>query len=110
VVLGCTAAPAVPPARDLDFFISNRVPAPAGPLASASEAPFAKIRNRSTVREKNGGLTQLLALEQSGGRTGALLSKNIDRTAKSLCAFFSDYGRSLEWYTVQRQVPSIKFT
>jgi hypothetical protein len=69
-----------------------------------------QIRNRSTVREKNGGLTQLLALEQSGGRTGALLSKNIDRTAKSLYALFSDYGRSLEWYTVQRQVPSIKFT
>jgi hypothetical protein len=31
VVLGCTAAPAVPPARDLDFFISNRVSAPFGP-------------------------------------------------------------------------------
>jgi hypothetical protein len=69
-----------------------------------------QTRNRSTVREKNGGLTQLLALEQSGGRTGALLSKNIDRTAKSLYAFFSEYGRSLEWYTVQRQAPSIKFT
>ena len=54
--------------------------------------------------------TQLLALEQSGGRTGALLSNNIDRTVKSLHAFFSDYGRSLEWYTVQRQVPSINFT
>jgi hypothetical protein len=27
----------VPPARDLDFFISNRVSAPAGPLASGSE-------------------------------------------------------------------------
>jgi hypothetical protein len=36
------------------------------------------------VREKNGGLTQLLALEQTGGRTGALLSKNIDRTVNSL--------------------------
>jgi hypothetical protein len=58
---------------------------------------------------KNGGLTQPLALEQSGGRTGALLSNNIDRTAKSLYAFFSDYGRSLEWYTAQRQVPSTKF-
>jgi hypothetical protein len=69
-----------------------------------------QTRNRSTVREKNGGLTQPLALEQSGGRTGALLSKNVDRTAKSLLAFFSDHGRSLEWYTVQRQVPSIKFT
>jgi hypothetical protein len=45
-------------------------------------------RNRSTVREKNGGLTQLLALEQRGGRTGALLSKNIDQTVKSLHAFF----------------------
>jgi hypothetical protein len=33
-----------------------------------------QTRNRSTAREKNGGLTQLLALEQSGGRTGALLS------------------------------------
>jgi hypothetical protein len=54
-------------------------------------------------------LTQLLALEQSGGRTGALLSKNIDRAVKSLHAFFSDYGRSLEWYTAQRQVPSIKY-
>jgi hypothetical protein len=38
VVLGCTAAPAVPPAQDLDFFISNRVSAPFGPWASASEA------------------------------------------------------------------------
>jgi len=37
VVLGCTAAPAVPPARDLDFFISTGVPAPAGPWASGSE-------------------------------------------------------------------------
>jgi hypothetical protein len=45
---------------------------------------------------KNGGLTQLLALEQSGGRTGALLSKNIDRAVKSLHVFFSDYVRSLE--------------
>jgi hypothetical protein len=53
-------------------------------------------------------LTQLLALEQSGGRTGALLSKNIDRTLKSLHAFFSDHGRSLEWCTVQRQVPSTR--
>jgi hypothetical protein len=53
-----------------------------------------QTRNRSTVREKNGGLTQLLALEQTGGRTGALLSKNIDRTVKSLHAFFSDYVRS----------------
>jgi hypothetical protein len=47
----------------------------------------------------------------NGGRTGALLSKNIDRTVKrSLHAFFSDYVRSLGWCTVQRQVPSIKFT
>jgi hypothetical protein len=37
---------------------------------------------------KNGGWTQLFALEQSGGRTGALLSKNIDRTVKSLHAVF----------------------
>jgi hypothetical protein len=51
---------------------------------------------RSTVRETNGGLTQLLALEQTGGRTGALLSNNLDRTVKSLHAFFSDYVRSLE--------------
>jgi hypothetical protein len=36
-----------------------------------------------------GGLIQLLALlEQPGGRTGALLSKNIDRAVKKLCAFF----------------------
>jgi hypothetical protein len=54
-----------------------------------------QTRNRSTAREKNGGLTQLLALEQPGGRTGALHSNNIDRTAKSLHAFFSDYRRSL---------------
>jgi hypothetical protein len=33
-----------------------------------------QTRNRSTAREKNGGLTQLLALDQPGGRTGALLS------------------------------------
>jgi hypothetical protein len=52
-----------------------------------------QTRNRSTVREKNGGLTQLLALEQSGGRTGALLSKNIDRAVKSLHAIFSDSVR-----------------
>jgi hypothetical protein len=42
-----------------------------------------------------------------GGRTGALLSKSIDRTIKSLHAFFSDYVRSLEWCSVQRQDPSI---
>jgi hypothetical protein len=53
-------------------------------------------RNRSTARENNGGLTQLLALEQSGGRTGALLSKNIDRAVKSLRAFFSNSVRYLE--------------
>jgi hypothetical protein len=52
-------------------------------------------------------LTQLLALEQTGGRTGALLSKNIDQAVKSLHAFFSDCVRSLEWCAVQRQVPSI---
>jgi hypothetical protein len=42
--------------------------------------------NRSTAREKKDGLRQPLALEleQSCGRTGALLSKLIDRTAKSL--------------------------
>ena len=75
------------------------------------ERQAAVVSTQSQHRSrKNGGLTQLLALEQSGGRTGALLSKNIDRTVKSLHAFFSDYGRSLEWYTVQRQVPSIKFT
>jgi hypothetical protein len=64
-------------------------------LMCCSNAGFQwQTRNRSTVREKNGGLTQLLALEQSGGCTGALLSKNIDRTAKSvyLYAFFSDSG------------------
>jgi len=38
VVLGCTAAPAVPPARDLDFFISNSVSAVFGPWASATVA------------------------------------------------------------------------
>ena len=38
VVLGCTAAPAVPPARDLDFFISTGDLTPAGPLASAPGA------------------------------------------------------------------------
>jgi hypothetical protein len=38
VVLGCTAALAVPPARDLDFFISTGDLTPAGPWASASEA------------------------------------------------------------------------
>jgi hypothetical protein len=37
VGLGCTTAPAaVPPARDLDIFISNRVSTPAGPLASGA--------------------------------------------------------------------------
>jgi hypothetical protein len=55
-------------------------------------------------------LCLLLALEQTGGRTGALLSKNIDRAVKSLHTFFSDCVRSLEWCTAQRQVPSIKFT
>jgi hypothetical protein len=35
-------------------------------------------------------MTQLPALEQPGGRTGALLSKNIDRAVKSLYAIF--YG------------------
>jgi hypothetical protein len=62
-----------------------------------------QTRNRSTVLEQNGGLIPLLALEQSGGRTGALLSKNIDRTAKSLYAL-------LERYTAQRQAPSTKST
>jgi hypothetical protein len=56
---------------------------------------------------KNGELTQLRALEQSVGRTGALLSKNIDRAVKSLHALFSDYVGSLERHTVQRlQAPS----
>jgi hypothetical protein len=41
---------------------------------------------------KNGGSTQLLALGQSGGRTGALLSKNIDRAVKILPAFFLTTG------------------
>jgi hypothetical protein len=53
---------------------------------------------------KNGGLTQLLALEQPvRGRTRALFSKNTDRTAKKLYALamplFSVYiphYRSLE--------------
>jgi hypothetical protein len=64
------------------------------------------------LREKNGGLTQLLALEQSAGRTGDLLSKNIDRTVKGLRAFFltaldlPEGGGS----TAQRQVPSSKDT
>jgi hypothetical protein len=75
------------------------------------ERRVAVVNTQSQHRSrKNLGLRQLLALEQSGGRTGALLLDNIDRTAKSLHAFFSDYGGSLEWYTAQRQVPSIKFT
>jgi hypothetical protein len=53
------------------------------------ERRVAMVNTQSQHRsEKNGGLTQLFALEQSGGRTGALLSKNIDRTVKSLHAFF----------------------
>jgi hypothetical protein len=36
VVLGGTAAPAVPPARDLDFFISNSASAVFGPWASGT--------------------------------------------------------------------------
>jgi hypothetical protein len=60
-----------------------------------------QTRNRSTVRETNGGLTQLLALEQADGHTGALLSKDIDQTVKSLYAFFSDCVRSLEWCAVE---------
>jgi hypothetical protein len=39
--------------------------------------------------------SQLLALQQSGDRTSALLSKNIDRAVKSLHASFSDSVRSL---------------
>jgi hypothetical protein len=43
----------------------------------------------ATVRESNGGLRQLLALEQPGGRNGdALLSKNIDRDGKSFARIF----------------------
>jgi hypothetical protein len=38
MVLVCTAAPVVPPARDLDFFISTDGPFPAGPWASAPGA------------------------------------------------------------------------
>jgi hypothetical protein len=38
VVSGCTAAPAVPPARDLDFFISNSASAVFGPWPSAPGA------------------------------------------------------------------------
>jgi hypothetical protein len=47
---------------------------------------------------------KLLALEQAGGRTGALPSKNIDQTVKRLYAFFSDCVRSLGCCNVQRQV------
>jgi hypothetical protein len=36
VVLGCTAAPAVPPARDLDFFILTGGSFLAGPWASGA--------------------------------------------------------------------------
>jgi hypothetical protein len=75
------------------------------------ERRVAVVNTQSQHRSrKNGGLTQLLALEQTGGRTDALLSKNIDRAVKILHAFFSDCVRSLEWCAVQRQVPSIKFT
>ena len=75
------------------------------------ERRVSMVNTQSQYRSrKKCGLTQLLALEQTGGRTGALLSKNIDRTVKRLHAFFSDYVRSLEWCIAQRQVPSIKFT
>jgi hypothetical protein len=50
-------------------------------------------QHRPTVREKNGGLTQLRA---PGGRTGALLSNNIDRAVESLHALFSDYTGGLQ--------------
>jgi hypothetical protein len=48
-----------------------------------------------------------------GGRTGALLSKNIDRAVKSLHAFVSEYARSLVLgisgcHTAQRQALSTK--
>jgi hypothetical protein len=56
-----------------------------------------QTRNRITVREKNVGLRNFLALEQTGGRTGTgalrLEKRKISsgrRTAKSLRAFFSD--------------------
>jgi hypothetical protein len=49
-----------------------------------------QTRNRSAVHEKMVGLYNflLLALEQSGDRTGALLSKNINRAIKSVYSFF----------------------
>ena len=86
----------------VDFFL----PAPRGKAAPEALRDVAP----GTDRHGHRLVKQLLALGQTGGRTGALLSKNVDRTVKSLHAFFSDYVRSLEWCTVQRQVLSIKFT
>jgi hypothetical protein len=62
-----------------------------------------------TVREKNSGLAQLLAIEQSVSAP-VLCSRQIliaDGINNRLHAFFSGDVRSLEWYAVQRQVPSI---
>jgi hypothetical protein len=47
-----------------------------------------QARNRSTVHTKNGRLTQPLALEQPGFRTGALLKKNIDQAVKKCMRSF----------------------
>jgi hypothetical protein len=53
------------------------------------ERRVAMVNTQSHHRSrKNGGLTQLLALEQSGGHTGALLSKNIGRAVKVCTPFF----------------------
>jgi hypothetical protein len=61
-VLGCTAAPAVPPARDLDFFISTGVSAVFDPWASGAAqeahagiafyAPGFGYNKRQTVKSR----------------------------------------------------------